>query len=226
MSMCTADRRMGRWMTGSLLLTLILTVSGCGFGHNSAPAYLLDLGTPPNTAPATDQTSVSASTPSVGTPHREPVAIRFSGAQMLASTNVIWRVGDSANPQSYATYRWAAPPLQLVQQRIVEMLSTNRAVVQDGADPHAPLLQVFLTRFEQVYAPDGKSSTGQVSMQVVLVRNHRVEGSVLLSRSAPAPTQDAQGGAQALRTATDAATDELIRWLEQQLRQTTTEPGS
>ncbi|HYG45960.1 MAG TPA: ABC-type transport auxiliary lipoprotein family protein, partial [Bordetella sp.] len=141
------------------------------------------------------------------------VAVRFSGAQMLARTGVIWRVGDSASLHYYATYRWAASPLQLVQQRVVRTLSAARPVVLDGADPFAPLLQISLTRFEQVYAPDGKSSVGAVAMQAVLVRDHRVAGSIVLSRSSPAPTQDAQGGVAALRTATGYIADDLAAWL-------------
>jgi cholesterol transport system auxiliary component len=82
------------------------------------------------------------------------------------------------------------------------------------------LLQVTLTRFEQVYAEDGKSSVGQVAMQAVLVRDHSVVDSVRLARSAPAPTQDAQGGVVALRAATDAAAGDLSTWLERRLSAT------
>jgi cholesterol transport system auxiliary component len=157
---------------------------------------------------------------------REAVAISFSAAQMLTDTGVIWRVGDSASPHSYATYRWAAPPSQLVQQRVVDRLSAAGPVVQDGVDPRAPLLQVTLTRFEQVYAPDGKSSSGQVALQAVLLRDRRVVDSVQMARSAPAPTQDAEGGVQALRAATDAAAVDLTAWVERSLSASATSPAS
>lgn len=136
---------------------------------------------------------------------------------MLTDTGVIWRVGDSASPHSYATYRWAAPPSQLVQQRVIERLSAAGPVVQDGVDPRAPLLQVTLTRFEQVYAPDGKSSSGQVALQAVLVRDRHVVDSVRLAHGAPAPSQDAQGGVLALRAATDMTADDLAAWLDHSL---------
>jgi cholesterol transport system auxiliary component len=205
-----------------VFLPLIAVLSGCGIGRESPPAQLFDLGPPPQAsasgaASASLPGSASASASSVAAPRREPVAVSFSAAQMLSDTGVIWRVGDSASPHSYATYRWAAPPLQLVQQRILDMLSATGPVVLDGVDPRAPLLQVSLTRFEQVYAPDGKSSVGQVSIRAVLVRDRRVVDSVLLSRNAPAPTQDAQGGVLALRAATDAAAGDLATWLERRL---------
>ncbi|WP_066641469.1 ABC-type transport auxiliary lipoprotein family protein [Bordetella sp. H567] len=148
---------------------------------------------------------------------REPVAVNFSAAQMLTDTGVIWRVGDSASPHSYATYRWAAPPSQLVQQRVIDRLSAAGPVVQDGVDPRAPVLQVTLTRFEQVYTPDGKSSSGQVALQAVLVRDRRVVDSVRLAHGAPAPSLDAQGGVVALRAATDMTADDLAAWLDRSL---------
>ncbi|ANN79903.1 hypothetical protein BAU07_24795 [Bordetella flabilis] len=182
------------------LLPMVVGLAGCGINRGTAQTQLFDLG------PAPAMTAAAA-------PAREPVSVSFSAAQMLMDTGVIWRVGDSASPNSYASYRWAAPPLQLVQQRVVDRLAAGGPVVLDGVDPSAPVLQVSLTRFEQVYAPDGRSSTGQVAMQAVLVRNRHVVDSVRLARSAPAPTQDAQGGVLALRDATDAAANDLATWL-------------
>ncbi|CAM3368413.1 ABC-type transport auxiliary lipoprotein component domain-containing protein [Bordetella sputigena] len=219
-----------------LMLALSVVLGGCSLGRGAAPAQLFDLG--PSTAtsgtwpsPATSGTSAAspasamsgasaaseASTRHAGAARREPVAVSFSAAQMLTDTGVIWRVGDSASPHSYATYRWAAPPSQLVQQRVIDRLSAAGPVVQDGVDPRAPLLQVTLTRFEQVYAEDGASSSGQVALQAVLVRDRRVVDAVRLARGAPAPTQDAQGGVLALRAATDAAASDLAAWLERSL---------
>jgi cholesterol transport system auxiliary component len=225
------------WPVLLLVLPFVLALGGCGIGRSAAPAQLFDLGPPSSAASASGTASTSssgasssgalassASSASVAQPRRDPVAISFSASQMLTDTGVIWRVGDSASPHSYATYRWAASPLQLVQQRVVDTLSAAGPVVLDGVDPRAPLLQVSLTRFEQVYAPDGKSSVGQVSMQAVLVRERRVVDSVLLSRSAPAPTQDAQGGVLALRAATDAAAAELAAWLARRLSVSTANP--
>lgn len=167
-----------------------------------------------------------APVPAGGLAGREPVAISFTAAQMLTDTGVIWRVGDSASPHSYATYRWAAPPSQLVQQRVIDRLSAARPVVQDGVDPRAPVLQVTLTRFEQVYAPDGKSSSGQIALQAVLVRDRRVVDSLRVARGAPAPSQDAQGGVLALRAATDMAAGDLSTWLERSLAASAATPES
>jgi len=194
-----------RMLPALLALSLL---AGCGLNRVAPQARLFDLGPGP---------AVSPSQPGGAGDHRQPLAVNFSATQMLADTGVIWRVGDSASPHSYATYRWAAPPMQLVRQRVVDLLAARRPVVPDGVDPSAPLLQVTLTRFEQVYAPDGKSSQGQVEMQAVLLSDHHVKDSVRLARSASAPTQDAQGGVAALRVATDAAARDLAAWVGQRL---------
>jgi cholesterol transport system auxiliary component len=209
------------------MLGLAIALGGCSLGRTTPQAQLFDLGPAAGVATmqvagtASASSAASGSAGSLAGVRREPVAVSFSAAQMLNDTGVIWRVGDSASPNSYATYRWAAPPSQLVQQRVVERLSAAGPVVQDGVDPRAPLLQVTLIRFEQVYAPDGKSSSGQVALQAVLVRDHRVVDSLQLARGAPAPTLDAQGGVLALRTATDAAASDLTTWVERSLSAST-----
>lgn len=182
-----------------LALPLVLALAGCGVGRTGAPTALFDLG--PETAPASNL------------PLRGPVAMTFASAQMLADTGVIWRVGDSDSLQSYATYRWASSPAQLVQQRLTDRLSAEGPVLTDNLDASVPLLQVSLTRFEQVYAADGTSSAGQVVLQAVLIRDRHAVDSLRLVRSAPAPTQDASGGVQALRAATDTAANDLAVWL-------------
>lgn len=220
--MRTENERTGRRVVMILVLPVMLGSSSCSFNRSSAPGQLLDLGPPPgHTAtygqpPSLPGSELSSRASGIAL-DGEPVALSFSGPEMLTDTDVLWRVGDSAITRSYATYHWAAPPLQLVQQRVLERLSTTRAVVQNGAAPFVPLLQVSLIRFEQVYAPDGKSSVGQVSMQAVLVRDNRVAGSILLSKSTPAPTQDALGGVIALRRATEAVMADLSTWLERHL---------
>nr|WP_254926252.1 ABC-type transport auxiliary lipoprotein family protein [Bordetella genomosp. 11] len=232
-------RRWGAWRSLPAVLGLAVALGGCSLGRTSPPAQLFDLGPAPGASaalpsgasasaggampPGSLAGSSGTSTESSGgqATRREAVAVSFSAAQMLTDTGVIWRVGDSASPHSYATYRWAAPPSQLVQQRVIDRLSAVGPVVQDGVDPRAPVLQVTLTRFEQVYTPDGKSSSGQVALQAVLVRDRRVVDSLRLARAATAPSQDAQGGVQALRTATDMAAGDLSVWLERSLAAST-----
>ena len=130
----------------------------------------------------------------------------------LSDSGIIWRVGDSAAPKSYATYRWASSPSDLVRQRLTERLSRQGPVLGERVNGQTPQLQVQLQQFEQVFAPDGASSQGRVVLQAVLVNGHKVLGQTRIAVQAPAPTQDAAGGA-ALRQATDDAADQLAQWL-------------
>ena len=131
----------------------------------------------------------------------------------LSDSGIIWRVGDSAAPKSYATYRWASSPSDLVRQRLIERLSRQGPVMGERVNGQTPQLQVQLQQFEQVFAPDGASSQGRVVLQAVLVNGHKVLGQTRIAVQAPAPTQDAAGGVAALRQATDDAADQLAQWL-------------
>ncbi|WP_454692301.1 ABC-type transport auxiliary lipoprotein family protein [Achromobacter aloeverae] len=197
-------RRLLRLLPAFGLAAAAVALTGCSVGRANGPQVgLFDLG---------------PSTPAMATlPKREPISVNVTAVAMLNDTGVIWRIGESANPQSYATYRWAATPAQLLQQRLVERLSAQGPVLADTVDPRAPVLQVTLTRFEQVYAPDGSSSEGRVGLQAVLLKDRRTIDAVRVARAAPATTQDAAGGVQALRVATDAALDDLALWLSQKL---------
>jgi cholesterol transport system auxiliary component len=136
----------------------------------------------------------------------------------LSDTSVIWRVGDSAAPKAYATYRWASSPTDLVHQRIADRLSRQGPVLNERVSLQTPQLQVFLAQFEQVFAADGQSSEGRILLQAVLVNGRAVLGQKRIAVQAPAPTQDAAGGVAALRQASNEAADQLAQWLAASLK--------
>ena len=126
---------------------------------------------------------------------------------------MVWRVGDLGQPQAYATYRWVAPPARLVTQRIVDRLSLQGAVLQQSMGAEVPQLRLNLQRFEQTFSADGQSSQVHLTLQAVLMRGSEVVGQRLLNIRVPAATQDAPGGALALRAATDQAAEQVAQWL-------------
>ncbi|MFY3706971.1 ABC-type transport auxiliary lipoprotein family protein [Achromobacter dolens] len=186
----------------SAILTLTLALAGCGVGRVGAPPALFDLGLDARPAPQL--------------PARDPIALVFSAVPALSSTGVIWRVGDSAAPQAYATYRWASSPSDLVRQRLIERLSRQGPVLAERANGQTPQVQVYLSQFEQVFTSDGSASEGRVLLQAVLLNGRAVVGQLRIATQAPAPTQDAAGGVAALRQATDDAADQLAQWLATQ----------
>lgn len=150
-----------------------------------------------------------------------PIAVPpANAASLLTETMVVWRVGDLGQPQAYATYRWVAPPARLVTQRIVDRLSLQGAVLQQSMGADVPQLRLNLQRFEQTFSVDGASSQAQLTLQAVLMRGSEVVGQRLIDIRVPATTQDAPGGALALRVATDQAAEQVAQWLTS-LRATT-----
>jgi ABC-type uncharacterized transport system auxiliary subunit len=150
-----------------------------------------------------------------------PIAVPpANAASLLTETMVVWRVGDLGQPQAYATYRWVAPPARLVTQRIVDRLSLQGAVLQQSVGADVPQLRLNLQRFEQTFSVDGASSQAQLTLQAVLMRGSEVVSQRLIDIRVPATTQDAPGGALALRAATDQAAELVAQWLAS-LRATT-----
>lgn len=183
----------------SAILILTLALAGCGIGRVDAPPKLFDLGLDARPVPAL--------------PARDPIALTFQSAPGLSDTGMIWRVGDSAAPRSYATYRWAAAPADLVRQRVTDRLSRQGPVLNDRVSLQTPQLQISLAQFEQVFAEDGQSSQGRILLQAVLLNGRAVVDQKRILVTAPAPSQDAEGGVAALREATDQASDQLAQWL-------------
>jgi ABC-type uncharacterized transport system auxiliary subunit len=198
-------------------LGVVSLLTACALG-NSAPApRQLDLGAGAMNS-ASAGTSAGGATALVPMP---PIAVPpANAASLLTETMVVWRVGDQGQPQAYVTYRWVAPPARLVAQRIVDRLSLQGAVLQQSMGVDVPQLRLNLQRFEQTFSVDGTSSQAQLTLQAVLMRGSEVVGQRLIDIRVPAATQDAPGGALALRVATDQAAEQVAQWLTS-LRATT-----
>lgn len=182
-----------------VILALALVLGGCSLGRNGPAPTLYDLGSDQRPAPA-----LAA---------RAPIALAFGAVPALSDAGMIWRIGDSASPRAYAQARWATPPSELVRQRLVERLSRQGPVLAEPPAVGVPQVQVTLTRFEQVFQADGSASEGRLAMQALLLADRSVVAQLRIDRAVPAASQDAEGGARALRQATDEAADELAAWL-------------
>lgn len=189
-----------------LLLPLLLTLAACVGGSNKTAPVQLDLG-------------AATSVPATGLTANPPIAIPAAvSAALLGETMVIWRVGDQGQPQAYSTYQWVAPPARLVTQKLVDRLSLQGAVLQQNVGGELPQLRLNVQRFEQTFSQDGASSQAQLTLQVVLMKGTKVIDQLLIDLRVPAATLDAQGGALALRQATDQATERVAQWLTALLR--------
>ena len=148
----------------------------------------------------------------------------------LDNQAVLYRLGydDAQQLRPYSQARWSMPPAQLLRQRLREVLSRNRAVLNAGEGPALNrsvnqgvlprVLQLDLEEFSHFFASPG-SSIGLVRLRATLVETTPSGEKLLAQRSVtvqrPAPSADAPGGVRALTAASDAAIDEIATWLQQ-----------
>jgi cholesterol transport system auxiliary component len=200
------------WQQGGLAAMaalLLLLLTGCGAGRSGSAPQQLDLGA----GYADSKVSPIASV------RHAPVAVPAgSAASLLSDSAVIWRIGDAGQPQAYTTFQWVAPPARLVTQRIVDRLSLQGPVLQQNAVGDMPQVWLNLQRFEQTFSADGGSSVGQLTLQAIFIQGTKVIEQKLVDIKVPARTQDALGGAQALRDATEQAAEQVAQWLTVQLK--------
>jgi len=190
-----------RLMRALMIAAASAALVACGAGGGARAPKQLDLGAvtvvPKTSLPPNPAVAVPAAT----------------SASLLNETMVVWRVGDFGQPQAYTTYQWVAPPARLITQRVIDRLSLQGAVLQQSVGTDFPQIRLNVQRFEQTFSPDGSSSKGNLTLQVVLIRGTKVIDQLLIDLSVPAVTQDAPGGAEALRLATDQAIEQMAQWL-------------
>jgi len=189
-------------------LALAGVMAGCsGLGDVPPPPQVLDISTSGEL-----RTSL---------PPRVPLVVSsVEAAPLLRGDGVIWREEGSLAPNAYASYQWASPPGELFAQRLRDRLSLEGPVVLTNVSGTLPEVRVYLDRFEQVFKPGAMpgqvQSTGEIAVRVVLTQNGQVIDQLRFAMSVPAETNDAPGGAYALRQGVDAATDAVAQWLARQ----------
>jgi uncharacterized lipoprotein YmbA len=189
-------RPLGRLLAMSVL---VAGLSACGVTRQTAAPELLDLGTAP---PAVATASAA----------RPPLLLsEVEVAPLLEGPSVVWRDGELGQPQRYAYYRWIAPPGQLIEQRLREILSAHGPVLSRATASQTPEVHVAVDRFEQVFIA-GRSHA-QLSMRAVLTRGTQVVDQLRVDERVEARSDDAPGGADALRQATDRAAARVADWL-------------
>ena len=139
-----------------------------------------------------------------------------SGPAWLDSQRMYYRLlyADAQQSRPYAYNRWNTPPLQLLSQRLKTRVAQSGVKVLSTTDAAAgmPLLRIDVDDFSQNFDTQTQSS-GHVSLRASLFRGHRLIDQKTFSRSGPAGSADAQGGAQALAAASDAIAADLLAWL-------------
>ena len=147
----------------------------------------------------------------------------------LDNQAVLYRLSyqNAQELRPYTLARWAAPPAQLVRQRLREQLGQRRSVfdargglaLNRSQNAVLPLLlRLDLEEFSQVFT-EPEASVGLIRLRATLIEQATSGEKLIAQRrivvQRPAPSADAQGGIKALTQATDAAIEEIDLWLQQ-----------
>lgn len=196
-------------------LALALAAAGCATPDKPVRATLYDFG-PVTAAPAGGTTA--------GLAPLVLADIEASGS--WDGTAVLYRLGyaDAHQLRPYSLSRWSAPPQQLIRQRLRQVLARDRPVFDLGESATlartggvVPLvLRLELEEFSH-YFESPAQSVGLLRLRATLMESTTAGDKLVDQRSIvvrrPAPTPDAPGGVRALSDATEAAADEVARWL-------------
>ncbi|MYM98068.1 ABC-type transport auxiliary lipoprotein family protein [Duganella vulcania] len=140
----------------------------------------------------------------------------IAGPNALDTERMQYRLlySDARQSRPYAYNQWTATPFQLMTQRMKARIAQAGVKVLSTTDAAASptVLRMEVNDFAQNF-DSATSSTGVVDLRASLFRNHKLVDQKTFTRSSPAPSPDAAGGAQALAAATDAVTADVLAWL-------------
>jgi len=153
------------------------------------------------------------------TPPASPLAIvvmDVTGPSGLDTERMFYRLNyaDAQQARTYASSRWSATPVNLVTTRIKSRLSQAHMKVLSATDAAngVPILRIEIDDFVHAFANAGQSE-GQIMLRASVFQEHRLVDQRSFHRNAPAPSQDAAGGAAALAAGTDGVAADLLAWL-------------
>ena len=155
---------------------------------------------------------VTTATSSVG-----PLIVAdVSGPASLDTERMQYRLlyADARQSRPYAYNQWTATPLQLMTQRLKARIAQSGVKVLSTTDAAtgAMLLRTELDDFAQNF-DTATASHGTISLRASVFRAHKLVDQKTFSRSVPAPSADAAGGARALADAADALSADVLAWL-------------
>lgn len=148
---------------------------------------------------------------------RGELAVEVRAPLWMDSMGIEYRLlyADPARLRSYTRARWAGPPAQLIQQRMVQQLGLMPA----GQGRTRCVLRIDIDAFAQVF-DDPATSRGQLRGRAQLLDRNRALLTIYEFRiEKPAPSADSRGGVAALTAAVDQLAVDLEIW-EQSVRAT------
>jgi len=144
------------------------------------------------------------------------VVMDATGLAALENERMYYRLNyaDALQARTYANSRWAGNPLQMITQRFKARLAQSGMKVLSATDASTgvPLLRVEVDDFVHAF-PSVDRSEGQLTLRASLFNDHRLLDQRTFTRSTPATSNDAPGGARALAASLDAVASDILAWL-------------
>jgi cholesterol transport system auxiliary component len=160
-------------------------------------------------APLSQQAGAPAAMPAL-------VVMDATGPAALENERMYYRLNyaDALQARTYANSRWASNPLQMLTQRVKTRLAQSGMKVLSATDASTgvPLLRVEVDDFVHAFSGVNQSE-GQLTLRASLFNDHRLLDQRTFTRSTPAASADAPGGARALAASTDAIAADILAWL-------------
>ena len=151
------------------------------------------------------------SAPSGDKPSRiQPMAIEVRAPLWFDSMGIEYRLAyvDKARLREYGRARWAGPPAQLIQQRLVQQLG----FVPHGQSRTRCVLRVDVTEFSQVFESSEVSRGVLQGRLQWLDRNRSRIAEREINLSSQSPSADARGGVTALSGTVEQLTVTIMNW--------------
>lgn len=146
---------------------------------------------------------------------KSPMALEVRAPLWFDALGIEYRLAytDASRLREYGRARWAGPPAQLIQQRLMQQLGLTAA----GQGRTNCVLRVEISEFSQVFTrPESSKGVLQGRAQW-LDRSRRQIAELTINIEKPAPSLDSRGGVSALQQAAEQLAFDLLAW-EKQLR--------
>jgi ABC-type uncharacterized transport system auxiliary subunit len=147
-------------------------------------------------------------------PRQPPLALEVRAPLWFDSLGIDYRLAylDAARLREYARARWAGPPAQMMQQRLMRQLGYSMS----GQGQTRCLVRVEITEFSQVFVTPDSSAGVLQGRAMLLDRSRRQIAGLDLKIEKVASSQDARGGVAALTATVDQLAAELLAWEKEQ----------
>jgi ABC-type uncharacterized transport system auxiliary subunit len=145
-------------------------------------------------------------------PKRRELALEVRAPLWMDSMGIEYRLAydEPARLRDYTRARWAGPPAQLIQQRLIQQLGMRPS----GQGRTRCVLRIDVDAFAQIFN-DPETSRGHLQGRAQLLDSTRARVTLYeFNIEKTAPSADSRGGVAALTAAVDQLVNELVAWEE------------